>query len=400
MKSFLDLDSYKCTMGQFVWKHFPDAVVKYEFKNRTKDVRLAEIVHPSLVEFELRKYSRLRITDEEALYLKSLGMFEDEYINFLKKIQLSKPIVSVTEDGQLSISVEGRWCDEIYWETVVLSVVNELYCSKISESVDKNAILEDGRNRLLEKISVLKKYPSIRFSDFGTRRRHSLAWQENVLNILLKEIPEQLIGTSNVYLAMKLGLMPIGTQAHELLMIGSVLFGNSDADVLSSHGKILDMWYEYYGERLSIALTDTYGTEFLFRDFGKERAEKWKGLRQDSGDPFAFASKAIEFYSSFGINPNDKTIVFSDGLDVNKIIALHNSYSDKINVTFGWGTNLSQDFSAIKPLSLVMKAVECNGNGLVKLSDNMSKATGTNENIERFKRVFGYSNVNKEKLIY
>jgi nicotinate phosphoribosyltransferase len=399
-RSFLDLDFYKISMGQFVWKHFPDTIVKYEFKNRTKGVKLAEIVPVVLVGDAIRRYGKLKITEEEAQYLKSLGTLEDGYIEFLKNINLPRPVISEPADGQMSITVEGKWSEAIYWETVILSEVNELYCLVANTMNGPSKIIEGGRKRLMDKISVLKKYPDIRFSDFGTRRRHSLKWHSEVIETLVKEVPGQLTGTSNVHLAMKYGIKPIGTMAHEMFMVGSALFGDSDVDILGSHGKILDLWYEYYGEKLSTALTDTYGTDFFFKDFGYERAKKWKGLRQDSGDTFIFANKALEFYTSLGINPKEKMIVFSDGLDINKIISLHNSYCEKIGVTFGWGTNLTQDFEEIAPLSLVMKAVECNGKGLVKLSDNIAKATGLEENVERFKRIFGYVNNKKENLVY
>lgn len=398
--SFLDLDFYKLSMGQFVWKHFPDVMVKYEFKNRTKDVPLGNFVPLTFVEKSLSEYENARITNEEAEYLKSLGHFEDGYIEFLKNIELPSPECDMSDRGQLTVSVEGKWSEAIYWETVVLSAVNEIYCNSFSTELGgKSNVFKEGHRRLADKIILLKKYPELRFSEFGTRRRHSLEWQEEVLRALIKEVPEQLIGTSNVHLAMKLRIPPIGTQAHELLMCSSALFGDSNEDVLNSQGKIFDMWYDYYGEKFSIALTDTYGTDSFFKCFGKERTEKWKGLRQDSGIPFDFATKAIEFYIANGVNPKRKTLIFSDGLDVNKIIALYNAFSDRIGVGFGWGTSLTNDCN-IKTLSLVMKATECNGRGLVKLSDNIAKATGKPEDVERFKNIFKYTNTKEEQLIY
>lgn len=399
--SFLDLDFYKLTMGQFVWKHFRDVVDKYEFKNRTKDVALGSYISLDAIHKCISAYKAKSLTNEEADYLRSQGHFEEGYIKFLQKLKLPTPEFSVSVgSGTLNISVVGTWAEAIYWETVILSAVNELYCASLEEKMGgREALWTEGRKRLADKITILKKYPELKFTEFGTRRRYSLAWQEEVLRTLMHEVPEQLVGTSNVYLAMKLGLKPIGTMAHELLMSAAALFGDSDEDVLASHNKILDMWYDYYGEKFSIALTDTYGTEFFFRDFGKERAEKWKGFRQDSGDPFSFATKAVDFYINSGVNPKRKTLTFSDGLDVHKIIALFNGFSDRIGTGFGWGTDLTNDVG-IKTLSLVMKAVECEGKGLVKLSDNLNKATGLPENIERFKKIFGYTNEKSEKLVY
>ena len=398
--SFLDLDFYKLSMGQFVWKYFHSEMVKYEFKNRTKDVILGNFVSVKSIQESLSRYKNSPLTEEEAQYLRGLGHFEEGYINFLKNITLPNPECYMNNDGQMVISVSGKWSEAIYWETVVLSAVNELYCASFSTELGgKEKVFQEGKKRLADKILFLQKYPGIRFSEFGTRRRHSLEWQEEVLKTLIKEVPEQLMGTSNVYLAMKLGIKPIGTTAHEVDMIGSALFGDTDEDILCSHGNMLDMWYGYYGEKFSIALSDTFGSDFFLKDFGEERAKKWNGLRQDSGDPFKFAEKVIKFYISNGVNPKRKTIIFSDGLDVNKIIALYNAFNDRINVSFGWGTDLSQD-TGIRPLSLVMKAVESNCKGLVKLSDNLAKATGSPENIERYKKIFGYINTQKEKLVY
>ena len=164
-----------------------------------------------------------------------------------------------------------------------------------------------------------------------------------------------------------------------------------------SHNKFLQDWWEVYGYGLSIGLTDTYGTEFFFSDMTKEQATKWKGLRHDSGDPILFGERAIEFYKNYGIDPKTKMIVFSDGLDIDTIIQIYEHFKDRIKVTFGWGTTLTNDLS-IKTLSIVVKAVVANGHGLVKLSDNLNKALGNQEDISLFKEIFDYKNIQTKEL--
>jgi nicotinate phosphoribosyltransferase len=198
------------------------------------------------------------------------------------------------------------------------------------------------------------------------------------------------MGTSNVYFARKYSLAPIGTMAHEMFMVMSGVMHGTDETIYASHNRVLQDWWDYYGFDLSIALTDTYGSDFFFRDLSLEQARNWKGLRQDSGDPVAFGEKAIRFYESRGIDPREKLIVFSDGLDIESIYQLTEHFAGRIKIAFGWGTNLTNDLG-FGALSLVVKVVESCGHGTVKLSDNLAKAIGTPEDIERFKRVFGYT---------
>lgn len=396
VKSPLDVDFYKYTMAFFVWKFFPDVHVKYEFKNRTKGVSLGHL-HRSVV-IELHNIRRLyKYQEEELNYIASLKMFPEEFIRFLALIEL--PEITVTEEeNELKISTEGHWKTAIWWETMVLSSVNFLCYKDLGILTGKDYKLIGDEN-LTKKIETLKQNPNVRFTEFGTRRRHSYEWQKHVVERLKNEVPEQLVGTSNVLLAKELGLKPIGTMAHEMLMVGSRLFGDSDDNIKSSHGRILDMWFDLYGEKLSIALTDTFGSKFFFEDFGKERAEKWMGLRQDSGSPEEFAKTEIEYYKNLEINSTNKTFVPSDGLICPVITNLTNSFSKDINVIAGWGTDLTNDVG-FKPLSIVMKATQANGQGLVKLSDNIAKAVGSPEDIERFKRIFGYENTSSQEIIF
>jgi len=404
VKSLLDLDYYKLTMAQVAWRNFPDVPVTYGFTNRTRKVRLAEEVSEAFLRRELDAARGLSFTNEELSYLSGLGIFRADFLDFLRTVKLPPYDLGV-ENGQFRIKVAGYWPQAIFWETIILSIVNELYyegrtaaCPHGSYSLAHLARRE-GWGRLEEKIRRLERHPDIRFLEFGTRRRFSREWQEAVVTRLAARLPKQLIGTSNVDLARRLGLRPVGTFAHEMFMVFAGIYHAGDDDIRASHNRVLRYWWRSYGEPLSIALTDTFGTGFFFRDFTPEQAAAWRGLRQDSGDPFVFGETAIKFYQDLGIDPRTKTVVFSDGLDLDLIESLQAVFADRIGVVFGWGTNLTNDCGH-DPLSLVVKVVATNGHPTVKLSDNIAKAMGPPEEIERYKRIFGYAGGTDEDCRY
>ncbi len=394
--SLLDVDFYKFTMGQLVFKNHPDVPVKYAFKNRTASVKLAEIIHEEDLREKLDHARTLRFNNSELHYLRGANeygerMFCEDYLQFLKNLQLP-PYNLERVGGDFKLEFEGRWSEAIYWETIALAIVNELYYRALMEKLsrfERDAAYAAGKTRLASKISRLRLYPDLTFCDFGTRRRFSKEWQDYVAGVMAEEMPKQFLGTSNTFLANKHGLLPMGTSAHEMDMVYSGIFCGNDDEIRASHNRVLQDWWDEYGRGLSIALTDTYGTDFFFRDMAEEQARNWKGLRQDSGDTIEFGEKAIRFYEKHGINPKEKLLVFSDGLDVEMMVKIYNHFKGRIRVTFGWGTNLTNDLG-LKPLSLVIKTVEANGHGLVKLSDNIAKAIGKPEDVERFKKIFDY----------
>jgi nicotinate phosphoribosyltransferase len=198
---------------------------------------------------------------------------------------------------------------------------------------------------------------------------------------------------------MQYGLLPIGTLAHEMYMVMAGLMADRDDSLRASHNRVLQEWWEEYGWGLSIALTDTYGSAFFFRDMTAAQAHAWKGLRQDSGDPMAFGEHALAFYEQHGVDPRNKLLVFSDGLDLGTILKLADHFAGRIQVTFGWGTNLTNDLG-FEALSLVIKVVEANGQRTVKLSDNLAKATGEAQDVARYKRVFGHTVTAFEECTY
>jgi nicotinate phosphoribosyltransferase len=397
IQSLLDTDFYKFTMGHWVFKRYPHVPVRYAFKNRTARVRLADFIDEAELRRELDHVRTLHVNPSELHYLRGTNeygdqLFSEDYLTFLKELRLP-PYELERVDGTYKLEFSGRWCEAIYWETLALSIINELYYRTLMQRLsafERDVVMATGTRRLAEKIKTLRTRPGIIFSDFGTRRRFSRSWQEYVVRVLAQEIPAQLLGTSNTAMAMQYGLLPMGTMAHEMYMVMAGVMAESDDTIRTSHNRVLQEWWEEYGWGLSIALTDTYGRDFFFRDMTAEQAQAWKGLRQDSGDPMTFGEQAIAFYERHGIDPRAKLVVFSDGLDLGTIIKLAEHFAGRLGVSFGWGTNLTNDLG-FEALSLVVKVFEANGHRTVKLSDNLAKATGDTPDIERFKHVFGHT---------
>jgi nicotinate phosphoribosyltransferase len=394
------LDYYKPTMSQVLLEQEPGAEVTFTFSNRGEQ-RIADYVSPEDLLARFDWLAEQSWQESEIGYLKTLHdsnknrIFSDTYLEHLANNDL--PPVQVRHDEEandIAIEAKGPAPMVTFWETVVMSEVNEAYFEGYvsSQGIDLMEVYEEGNKRLSKKIEILKENPQIKFADFGTRRHFSLRWQKHVLNRLKEECPDNFLGTSNVALANILDEKPIGTFAHEMPMIYAGLADARGEDIKGSHNTFLKDWYGFYGEDLSTALTDTFGTEFFFADFSPDQAEKWKALRHDSGDPFEFGEKVIEFYEANGIDPRTKTIVFSDGLDIDTIVSLNERFEGRIGNIYGWGTTLTNDL-AIKPLNIVMKAThtktaEGDEAFTVKLSDTPGKHTGPAEKIEEYKNAF------------
>lgn len=407
IESLLDVDFYKFTMGQVAFHRYRDVPGKSAFINRTRKVHIPKFVGDDELREEFDHMMTLRLGKSELHYLRGTNeyqerMFVEDYLDFLAGFRLPKYHLEKVGD-QYELEFPGKWSEFTYWETIALPVINELYYLHFMRKMsrfEREKVYAEGIKRLAEKIEILKKRPDITFTDFGTRRRFSREWQDYVVQTLANELPStQFLGTSNTYLAMKHGLLPMGTSAHEMDMAYSGIFYGSDEEIRASHNKNLRDWWEEYGWGLSIALTDTYGTDFFFSDMAPEQARDWKGLRQDSGDPFVFVDKALVFYQKCGVDPRQKLIVFSDGLDIGTIVKLADYCKGKVKATFGWGTNLTNDLG-FPTLSLVVKLMEANGHGTVKLSDNLAKALGKPEDVERFKHIFGYAGTYEEECKY
>lgn len=386
------LDYYKATMGQLEYIKHPDAEVTFELKNRA-EAKLSEFVTPEELQNRLNEL-QAGWQPEELAYLAGLqnqngnAQFSEDYLDFLADNPLPPTNVTYDERGDIAVSATGEWPLVTFWETVVMSELNELYFRNklAAEGRSLEDLYTEGDRRLDEKIALLKERPDIKFSDFGTRRRFSYEWQKHVVERVATELPDNFVGTSNIYLAYELGLKPIGTFAHELPMVYAALEDVKGENPLDGHNKVLQDWEELYEGDLSTALTDTFTTEFFFADLTREQADSWKYFRHDSGDPFEFGESLIKFLESHDIDPRTKTIVFSDGLDIDMIIRLADHFKDRIPVMFGWGTTLTNDLG-VKANNFVMKATIVDGQTTVKLSDNEGKHTGDKETIERYKEL-------------
>ena len=406
IESLMDIDFYKFTMGQEILHKHPSAKVLFGLVNRTASMRLGDKIDIGRIREQLDHAGTLRFNKSDLHYLRGTNeyqerMFREDFLEHLGALVLP-PYDLEIRDGQIIWTSEAEWQTVTFWETLVLSVIVELLNEKrLGEMsrLEQDAVFAQGRIRLLEKVRVLRENPEITFTDFGTRRRFSREWQDYVVGVLAEELPGQFLGTSNTLLAMKHGILPMGTSAHERDMVVAGIMSNTDEGIRQAIQTNLISWWKEYGQGLSIALTDTFGTDAFFKAMTPEQARDWKGLRQDSGNPFIFVDKAIAFYRSHGIDPREKMIVFSDGLELETILALAEHCKSKIRATFGWGTNLTNDLG-LPTLSLVVKAVRANGKPLVKLSDNLAKAIGPRDEIERYKRIFGYTNKTSEQPKY
>lgn len=389
------LDYYKPTMSQLAFQQEPEAKVTFALHNRgPQDLR--KYLDLNLLNSRLEAIRENGWADEHLGYLASLNMsdgrkvFDSGYLDYLRQSHLPAVGTGINfETGELKVTTTGDWPVVSLWETVVMSEVNEMYFENymLAHDINPLEVYEEGDRRLSEKIEILKQHPDIKFADFGTRRHFSFRWQKYVLERLARECPGNLVGTSNLALAKKLGIKPIGTFAHEMPMVYAALADQRRQDIRASFSNFLDDWRNLYGPDYGIALSDTFGSDTFFEDFKDQPIDEWRGLRHDSGDPFEFGEKTIEFYLNQGVDPVSKTIVFSDGLDLKRIIELNEHFKDRVNVMFGWGTSLTNDLG-IPALNIVMKAVSVNGTETVKLSDDRGKNMGPLGKVAIYKELF------------
>ena len=405
IRSRLEPDFYKFTMGQLIWLEYPGVDVTFAFRNRTARARIGRVLDPVELREALDHARSLMFTGAELEYLRGLTaagqpMFGAPYLDFLATLRLPEYHLELRGDDVI-LEFAGPWAAVTYWETTALSVVNELYYRTLLRGRWLGDVLAEGERRLRAKIGVLRGRPEILFSDFGTRRRFSAAWQHHVDETLARELPRQFLGTSNTYAAMTTGVMPMGTSAHELPMVVAGLLdeGGQAPDWLRrAQRRVIDDWWAKYGHSLSIFLPDTFGTDVFFTVVTADDLRRWKGFRWDSGPFERFAGRVIAAYERVGIAPTDKMIVASDALDLPAILEAQDRFGARIQLTYGWGTGLTNDLLDrvmenerwFGPLSLVIKPVRANGRGLVKLSDNPAKAIGDPADIARYTRAAGY----------
>jgi nicotinate phosphoribosyltransferase len=400
VRSLLDTDFYKLLMAQSVFRHHLDVRVEFSLINRSRHVPLARLVPEADLRAQLDHIRGLRLTRGESTWLRGNSfygkrwMFGPEFMAWFEAFEM--PDYRLDRDGeQYRLTFEGSWPEAMMWEIPALAVLMELRSRAVLHDMGQfelQVLYARAMTRLWEKIERLRKLPDLRISDFGTRRRHSFLWQDWAVQAMIEGLGQRFAGTSNCLIAMRRDLEAIGTNAHELPMVYAAL-ADSDAALAQAPYRVLENWHQDYDGNLRIILPDTYGTRgFLER--APEWLASWTGIRIDSGVPEDGAETAIAWWESRGQDPRQKLVIFSDGLDVDRIESLYARFHGRVKLSFGWGTLLTNDFrdlapnDALSPFSLVCKAVSANGRPTVKLSDNPAKAIGPPDQIARYKWVF------------
>lgn len=373
INSLLETDMYKFSMGQTIFHQFTSYKTTWTFKCRNKDVHFTDEMVEEIKE-QVQAFCQLRFTEEELEYLDNITWIKGTYVDFLRLWQPRYEEFTITTDAPcgLAIDAAGTWLNTSMYEIPVLAIVNEVY---FRMAYDYDVLLKQFKRRLDEKVRLLEEdtYRLSDFSEFGLRRRLSAEAQEMAVKAIAEvELPadSHFIGTSNVYLAKKFNLKPVGTMAHEWIMCTGQ--GNHKHNPAYSNWYALDAWVKEYGILNGIALTDTITTDCFLRDFQLTYATLFSGVRHDSGDPYEWGDKMIAHYNSLGINPRTKTLLFSDSLDFERATALYDYFKDKAKVAFGIGTFISNDTDE-EALNIVMKTTKCNGMDVAKISDVAGK---------------------------
>lgn len=367
LHTLLDTDAYKLHMQQAVFHHYHDVHVAAEFRCRGDD--LLGIYADSIRE-QVAAMQHLALQDDEYHWLSGLPFFKADYLTWLRDFRYKPEQVTVTNDnGKLNIRLAGPWREVIMWEVPLLAVISELAHRYRSPETGVEQAVASLENKLVEFSHLTEGLDMSRFRlmDFGTRRRFSREVQQAIVKRLQQE--PWFVGTSNYDLARRLDLTPMGTQAHEWFQAHQQI----SPDLANSQRAALAAWLDEYPNQLGIALTDCITMDAFLRDFGPEFAERYQGLRHDSGDPVEWGEKAIAHYEKLGIDPMTKVLVFSDNLDLAKAVDLYRHFSSRVNLSFGIGTRLTCDIPQVKPLNIVIKLVECNGKPVAKLSDSPGK---------------------------
>ncbi len=388
ISSLLETDMYKFSMGQCIYNKFTSYKTTWTFKCRNKDVYFTEEMVEE-IKHQIQEYCKLRFTEDELDYLENIKWIKGSYVDFLRIWQPRYEDFEITTDAECGLSIEakGSWLNTSMYEIPTLAIVNEVYF-RMNYNYDE--LLESYKERLDEKVSKLitGEFAMGNFSEFGLRRRLSAEAQELAVKKLCGSSKEfkgsNCVGTSNVYLAKKYGVTPVGTMAHEWIMcVGQ---GNHKHNPAYSNWYAMDAWTKEYGILNGIALTDAITTDCFLKDFQLTYATLFSGVRHDSGDPYEWGDKMIAHYESLGINPKTKQLLFSDSLDFEKASKLNAYFKDRINVAFGIGTFISND-TCVPALNIVMKTTACNGMEVAKISDTPGKGMCKNpEYVEYLER--------------
>ncbi|WP_417723282.1 nicotinate phosphoribosyltransferase [Salipiger sp.] len=400
VRSLIDTDFYKLLMCQSVFHNRSRVQVTFSLINRSRHVPLATLIDEGELREQLDHIRSLSLTRGESTWLRGntfygkRQMFRPDFMEWFEGLRLPPYFLERVGD-QYELTFEGSWPEVMLWEIPALAVLMELRGRAVLHDMARfelQVLYARAMTKLWQKIERLREVPGLRIADFGTRRRHSFLWQDWCVQAMTEGLGSAFTGTSNCLIAKNRDLEAIGTNAHELPMVYAAL-AKDDAALAAAPYDVLADWHREHEGNLRIILPDTYGTEgFLQR--APDWLAGWTGIRIDSGDPETGAEIAIRWWQERGEDPRQKLVIFSDGLDVDKIVDLHAKFSGRVRVSFGWGTLLTNDFRGLAPddrlapFSLVCKAVSANGHPTVKLSDNPNKAMGPAEELARYKRVF------------
>lgn len=416
VRTLLDTDFYKLLMAQMIREKEPEARAAFALSNRSASVRLAELIDLGELREQLDHARSLRFEASELIWLRGQefygepNLFAPAFIDFLRGLALPDyEVAADAETGRIVFRTEGPWCEATFWEIPLLSIVNELRNRAILKRMSRSQLdilYARAKVKLYAKLELLAGLPGLNLTDFGTRRRHGFLWQEHCVLTAAQVLGPGFTGTSNAYLAMKHGLDAKGTNAHELPMAFAALCpADDDSCLKESQYAVLRQWQASYRGGLLVFLPDSFGTSQFLAGAPPWLAD-WTGGRPDSKDPIAAGEELIAFWKARGVDPAERLIIFSDGMDVaiagfepngSDIVAIHRHFHGRVQLGFGWGTMLTNDFihchpgdpEALKPISLVCKLVSANGRPAVKLSDNPVKAIGPPDEIARYRRVFG-----------
>ncbi|AXV17459.1 nicotinate phosphoribosyltransferase [Neorhizobium sp. SOG26] len=403
IRSLIDTDFYKLLMLQMIWKLYPDVDVTFSVINRTTSVKLAEEIDEGELREQLDHARSVTLSKKEMIWLAGntfygrKQIFEPEFLNWLSTYRLPEYELR-KQNGQYELTFHGKWMDTTLWEIPALAIINELRSRSAMRSLGfftLDVLYARAKAKMWEKVERLRMLPGLRISDFGTRRRHSFLWQRWCVEALKEGIGPAFTGTSNVLLAMDSDLEAVGTNAHELPMVAAAL-ANTDEELRAAPYQVLKDWNRLYHGNLLIVLPDAFGTAAFLRDAPDWIAD-WTGFRPDSAPPIEGGEKIIAWWEKMGRDPRKKLLIFSDGLDVDAIIDTYKHFEGRVRMSFGWGTNLTNDFAGcaptenagLMPISVVCKVSEANGRPAVKLSDNPRKATGDPAEVERYLKFFG-----------
>ncbi|MDE4098181.1 nicotinate phosphoribosyltransferase [Phaeobacter gallaeciensis] len=401
IRSLIDTDFYKLLMCQSVFRSKPDTQVTFSLINRSSQVPLARLIDEGELREQLDHIRSLSLSRGESTFLRGntfygkRQMFRPDFMEWFEGLRLP-PYHLERKGDQYELTFEGKWHEVMLWEIPALAVLMELRSRAVLNDMGRfelQVLYARAMTRVWEKIEALRKIDGLSIADFGTRRRHGFLWQDWCVQAMMEGLGPKFTGTSNCLIAMRREVEAIGTNAHELPMVYSAL-AETDEELARAPYDVLSDWHDEHDGNLRIILPDTYGTKG-FLEHAPDWLAGWTGIRIDSGDPAAGAEVAIKWWQDRGEDPKQKRVIFSDGLDVDKIAELHAQFAGRVKVSFGWGTLLTNDFrglvpdDALAPFSLVCKAVSANCRPTVKLSDNPEKAMGPADEVARYKRVFG-----------